>query len=181
MEHGTLMVAVLSSKHLAGRKRDLDAILEELKEKKGPLSREKEHLFVAEEGVAIYVPFGFIAFAFALSEARPTLETAEQVLATKNGKRKPRRKKDDDVKYAHHIWIPLMSSLDKDNDAKTVNWCYSYLMGTQRVLKSSYTDQTAHSAWMSQLAEKAKASNQSSEAGTKSSENDSEEEAKSGD
>ena len=149
---GTLLVAVLDAQHLPGQKRDLDAVCEHFKEKKGACSWEKETLYILEAHMATYVPFGCIAFTFGLSNMRPSLKTAEEVLKAEGGKRPRRRKKEDDIRYGSHVWIPLMSKLDT-NHKKPASWVYAYLRSTQGVLKSSYMEDSGHGEWMAALGE----------------------------
>ena len=149
---GTLLVAVLDAQHLPGQKRDLDAVCEHFKEKKGACSWEKETLYILEPHMAAYVPFGCIAFTFGLSNMRPSLKTAEEVLKAEGGKRPRRRKKEDDIRYVSHVWIPLMSKLDT-NHKKPASWVYAYLRSTQGVLKSSYMEDSGHGEWMAALGE----------------------------
>ena len=138
----------MHGRHLTSK--SLDLVLGSLKEKKGPFSFEGETLYVAETGMAIWVPFGMVAFCFALPAARPSMKTPVDVNKLAKGHR-PKRSKADDMKYASHVWLPIMSELDAGRDGKMVSWAYSFLRSTQSCLSKKYMERSGHDKWMEAL------------------------------
>ena len=128
-----------------GKSMGLEKILSSLREKKGDSSFVSERTFILERGVALYVPFATVCFVFALDDKRCTLETGEDMGAKK------KRKKKDDVKYAHHIWIPVMSEFDAKQDCLQVAWTFSQLTVKQSALKKSWVESSGFERWMKML------------------------------
>ena len=145
---GTLILAVMSGKHL--KKKSLELVLASLSDKSGSNSFENETIFIGEPGLAIWVPFGHVCFAFALSDSRPSKKTAIDIAKAAKGERKVKKKKDD-IRYASHIWVPMMSWRDSKIEAQTVAWSYRHLLATQACMSKKYKSGTGHDNWMKSL------------------------------
>ena len=143
---GTLLCQCASGETIVNKSKSkgLDKMLHTLREKKGSDSFAGERTFVLERGVALYVPFATVCFVFALDDKRCTLDTGEPP---------KRRKKNDGITYAHHVWIPVMSELDAEKPDDQVAWAFSHLTVMQGVLRKSQIEATGWDVWMKALSE----------------------------
>ena len=115
---GQLLVGTLNTVGRLTSRRSLDEILASHADKKGQYSFEKQMCFILEPHSAVFVPFGTLAFCFALHGDRPSKKTAEKV-ATRI---KEKKKAETGLQYAHHVWVPCMGKSDCKADGKVVSF-----------------------------------------------------------